>query len=175
MPKPNSSFTVKSNSGLLRMLISVINVHVPGNQNSVTLNAIWDTGATNSSITKKVSQQLGLINTGFAIVNTANGPVRQKTFTVDIGLPNNLIIQGVVVTEISALTSGCDALIGMDIITLGDFSITNHKGNTCMSFRFPSCHEIDYVANPSFGITTIRNIPSGKPGSNFIPHKKKRK
>lgn len=33
----------------------------------------------------------------------------------------------------------------MDIITLGDFSITNYNGVTCMSFGLPSKHEIDYV------------------------------
>ncbi|MCY7409416.1 MAG: SEC-C domain-containing protein [Chitinophagales bacterium] len=35
----------------------------------------------------------------------------------------------------------------MDIIAMGDFSITNLDGNTCMSFRMPSLHEIDYVKN----------------------------
>jgi hypothetical protein len=36
----------------------------------------------------------------------------------------------------------------MDIIGLGDFSITNFEGRMCMSFRFPSKHEIDYCKNP---------------------------
>lgn len=34
----------------------------------------------------------------------------------------------------------------MDVINLGDFSITNFAGNSCMSFRTPSLHEIDYVS-----------------------------
>ncbi|MBI3139488.1 MAG: SEC-C domain-containing protein [Sphingobacteriales bacterium] len=46
----------------------------------------------------------------------------------------------------------------MDIITLGDFSITNHNGDTCMSFRLPSSHEIDYVKNLNYGITPVKNI-----------------
>jgi len=66
-------------------------------------------------------------------------------------------------------------LIGMDVITLGDFSITNHNGITCMSFRVPSSHEIDYVKNPNYGITPIKNIPSGKPWQQLYPPKKKRK
>lgn len=60
--------------------------------------------------------------------------------------------KGIEATEVSALSGGCDALIGMDVITLGDFSITNHKGITCMSFRCPSSHEIDYVTNLQMGI-----------------------
>jgi len=74
---------------------------------------------------------------------------------VDIGLPNKVIIQSVIAIEVDGLSIDCDALIGMDIITLGDFSITNHKGKTCMSFRVPSIHEIDYVINPNYGITPI--------------------
>ena len=61
----------------------------------------------------------------------------------------------------------------MDVITLGDFSITNHKGITCMSFRIPSSHEIDYVKNLNYGITPIRSFRPGKLGSNFTPPKKR--
>ena len=175
MLTPNSSFTIKSNGGILRALISEINIHVPGDPNGLTIKAIWDTGATGSVISQNVAKTLGLIVSGYAVVNTANGQATQKTYTVDIGLPNKVLIQNVLVTEVDSLTAGCDALIGMDIITLGDFSITNHKGTTCMSFRFPSCHEIDYVTNPTFGITSLKNISPGSRRSNFTPPKKKRK
>jgi len=33
----------------------------------------------------------------------------------------------------------------MDVITKGDFVITNFNGNTVFSFRVPSCECIDYV------------------------------
>lgn len=156
MQLPNSSsFTVKSNGGLLRVLVTDVNIHISGTTNKVPIKAIWDTGASGSAITKAVGAKLGLIPTGMAQVNTANGVATQNTYTVDVGLPNGVIIQGVIVTEIDALSVGCDALIGMDIITLGDFSITNHNGKTCMSFRVPSSHEIDYVSNPNYGITPI--------------------
>lgn len=170
-----SAFTVKSSGGLLRVLITDVNVHISGSPKHSAIKAIWDTGASGSAITKKVAQHLGLVPTGMAQVNTANGIATQNTYTIDIGLPNKVIIQGIVATEIDALAAGCDALIGMDIITLGDFSITNHNGSTCMSFRVPSGHEIDYVKNVNYGITPIKNIPIGKPGSNFTPVKKKRK
>ena len=175
MPLPNTSFTIKSTGGLLRMLISEVNICIPGKTDHATVKAIWDTGATGSVISKDTAQKLGLIQTGFATVHTANGFVNQRTFTVDIRLPSGLLIQEVLVSEVDALTGGCDALIGMDIITLGDFSITNHKGNTCMSFRFPSCHEIDYVANANYGITPIKKPAPGNKGSNLTMRKKKRK
>ncbi len=176
MPLTDSAaFTVKSSGGLLKVLITDINVHVSGISKYTSIKAIWDTGASGSAITKKVAQQLGLIPTGMAQVNTANGMAVQNTYTIDIGLPNKVIIQSIIATEIDALAAGCDALIGMDVITLGDFSITNHNGTTCMSFRIPSGQEIDYVKNLNYGITPIKHIPAGKSGSKFTPPKKKRK
>lgn len=38
-----------------------------------------------------------------------------------------------------------DILIGMDIITLGDFAVTNYEGVTKLSFRVPSQRHIDFV------------------------------
>lgn len=170
------SLTIKSSTGILRVLITDAFIHVPGNYAKThSLKAIWDTGASGCAITTNVVNALGLIPTGKATVNTANGPALQNTYTVDIGFPNKAVIQGIIATEVTSLASGVDALIGMDVITLGDFSITNHGGKTCMSFRIPSVHEIDYVANPSYGLTPIKHIKPGQPGSNFTPPKKKRK
>jgi hypothetical protein len=142
------AFTVKSNNGLLRVLQTPITVLIPNTQTNIKSNAIWDTGATSSVITKKIISQLGLFPTGMSKVSTANGVVDQHTYIVDIQLPNNVICKDITVTGVSDLSGGCDVLIGMDIINAGDFSITNYNGTTCMSFRFPSSHEIDYVKNP---------------------------
>jgi len=37
-------------------------------------------------------------------------------------------------------------IIGMDVITKGDLSITNYQGQTFLTFREPSLDRIDYVA-----------------------------
>ncbi|MBI2623199.1 MAG: hypothetical protein HYW65_01315 [Candidatus Liptonbacteria bacterium] len=36
-------------------------------------------------------------------------------------------------------------LIGMDIISMGDFAVTHADGKTTLSFRVPSMTEIDFV------------------------------
>jgi len=38
-----------------------------------------------------------------------------------------------------------DILIGMDIISQGDFAITNHNNKTMFSFRMPSMLDLDFV------------------------------
>lgn len=168
-----TALTVRTvNGGLSKVLHTDINIHISGTTQYITITAIWDTGATGSSISSDVVRRLGLTPTGGTNVSTANGIVFQNTHTVDVGLPNNVIVGGLVVTEVAAL-AGADALIGMDIITLGDFSITNHNGNTCMSFRIPSLHEVDYVANLHAGVK--QNRPPGSSGSNITHPKKKRR
>ena len=37
-----------------------------------------------------------------------------------------------------------DAIFGMDIISLGDFAITNQNGQTTFSFRVPSSQTIEF-------------------------------
>jgi predicted aspartyl protease len=108
---------------------------------------IIDTGATNSVITKEVVDALELAQTGLTHVNTASESQKEvKTYTLDIFLKSDVRVQAVQVSEgnISA-EHGFHCLIGMDIICLGDFSITNLNGKTCFSFRIPSLHEVDFV------------------------------
>ncbi len=45
--------------------------------------------------------------------------------------------------------SDTDILIGMDVITMCDFAITNKCGNTVFSFDIPSTHRTDYSVKNS--------------------------
>ena len=115
-----------------------------------TFRAIWDTGATASVITNRVVSALGLSPIGVAQVHTAGGTTLASVYLVAILLPNKVGFQSVRVTE--APISGADVLIGMDIISKGDFAVTNFGGKTVFTFRVPSVQLIDFVQ-------------SGKPGA----------
>ncbi len=106
-------------------------------------NGVWDTGATNSVITKEVAEVLQLKPTGQTEIHTANGACIKNTYLVNIFLPSNVVLPHVRVTE--GELGGIQMLIGMDVITIGDFSITNFEDKTTMSFRLPSCGEVDFV------------------------------
>lgn len=141
------AFTLKSD-GITNALLMDIEITVVGNPSqSVTTKAIWDTGATNTVITKEVVAKLGLVATGFTEVNTASETNRRtNTYLVDIKLKADLTVSAVQVTEGVILSEkGIDCLLGMDIISLGDFSITNFEGKTWLSFRIPSQHKVDFV------------------------------
>lgn len=107
-------------------------------------NGLWDTGASRSSITRRVVDDLGLIPVGSTSISTANGVVTVNTYFINIGLPNGVTVRNVLVS-CADLGDDIDVLIGMDIIQHGDFSITNVNNKTTFSFRTPSMKEIDYV------------------------------
>ena len=173
MSKEHFSFTTKWNCKS-NVLYNEVEVFIPNTQTSLKILAIWDTGASSSAITQDIVDTLGLSATGVSSVNTAAGLALQNTFIVDVRLPNAVTVSGVTVTGIPSI-AGANMLIGMDIIGLGDFSVTNFNNETCMSFRFPSIHEIDYARHPMHKWITPKHIPPGKPGSNRTPKKKKRR
>jgi hypothetical protein len=109
-------------------------------------NALWDTGATNSVITAATAQEMKLTPIGVVNVVHYGGVKQSNTYMVNMFLPNRVAITGVIVSESGDIVGkGFDVIFGMDIITRGDFSITNVNNQTCMSFRFPSIATIDYV------------------------------
>lgn len=134
---------------------------------------VWDTGATNTVISKKIVDEVGLQPSGQTIVNTANGPDTQNTYLVNLTLPMRFMFPNLMVTE--GKLAGVDALIGMDIICLGDFSITNLKGNTVMNFRIPSMVEHDYVYEGNkYNAIQARRMNKGSNPQRLQPKKKRK-
>ena len=152
---PPHSFT-RNYGGLNRVLESKVGVtgpYLPSSGNPepriVEFDAIWDTGATGSVITNNVVLALQLKPVDRQTVQTANGEREANVYLVNLHLPNNVGVTLVRVTDGNMV--GTDVLIGMDIITIGDFAVTNFKGQTCMSFRIPSAGRIDFTKRKKSG------------------------
>lgn len=109
-------------------------------------NAIWDTGATNSVISKKVVEDLNLAPTGMIKMQGVHGVHARNTYLVCIHLPSEVYFPALEVME--GDLGDVDALIGMDIISKGDFAVSNANGKTTFSFRTPSLQEIDLKVTP---------------------------
>ncbi len=105
--------------------------------------AIWDTGATGTVITSKVAKELGLKPTGKITSNHAGGSDEVNTYLINVYLPNGINFVGLKVIE-AVLSGNTEMLIGMDIISMGDFAFTNFNGEACFTFRIPSVKQIDY-------------------------------
>jgi hypothetical protein len=143
------SFTT-AYDGIVRVLTSEVRVQQafdvklpPPTVPTTEYKAIWDTGATGTSITRKVATECGLKPTGMCRIRTPSGEGEAYTYFVSLYLPNHVCIPQIRVAE--AILSDADVLIGMDVIAHGDFAVTNHQGKTHVSFRMPSVECIDFV------------------------------
>jgi|BioPla2DNA2_1021312.scaffolds.fasta_scaffold02238_3 hypothetical protein len=119
--------------------------------------ALWDTGATRSVINKNVAGKLDLQPVSIQPISTASGDIDANCYYVDLYLPNHILIQKLFVYE--GTLSGCDMLIGMDIIGIGDFAVTNYMGKTVFSFRIPSCTTIDFTKHSHLQPITKEKTP----------------
>lgn len=140
------AFTLSSNGGLLRCLKTDVYVCLPEKlQHQAKAQAVWDTGATVTCISPNIATDLELRSIGFSHMNTANGLTRVPRYKIALILPNKVLITDLTVHGFC----GCpdvDMLIGMDVICMGDFSLTHANGKTVMSYRMPSDGiPIDYV------------------------------
>lgn len=129
--------------GLANKLLSDV-IIISGDQ-EVNVKAQWDTGATGSCISHDVVSKLGLLPTGKKVVQTPSGNGEVNTYLVNIKLPNNVRVNDVEVCDSEIGNQGIGMLIGMDILNLGDFALSNYKGQTVFSFRVPSTKKTDYV------------------------------
>ena len=105
--------------------------------------AIWDTGATCSAITERLVKDLDLKTIGGDYAETVGGRTFCNHYYVNITLPNDVEIRNIEVVE-GKICGRADVLIGMDIISGGDFIVTNKNGRTKFSFCYPSTGELTY-------------------------------
>ncbi len=124
-----------------------------------TYTGIWDTGATGCVVSQRVVSECRLLPIGITQVHHADGESRSFVYRVSLFLPNGVSFPAVRV--IQGKLSGCDVLIGMDVIGQGDFAVSADQGKTVFSFRLPSAGAIDFTSPKNTGITSAQ-----KPGRN---------
>ena len=86
-------------------------------------------------------------------IMTADGERQSYTYLINLILQNKVIFPTLQAIEGHIL--GGDVLIGMDVITQGDFAVTNKGGKTIYSFRFPSLTHIDFGQEPYSNISEV--------------------
>lgn len=136
------AFTCRNN-GIANTIITSVLIFNRSENTQLEVKAVWDTGATGSAINKELVPLLKLKPFGLGQHNTANGPGECGFYLIDIALPNNVRINDIQVIDANL----CDTqmLIGMDIISQGQFCISNVNGKTTASFVMPAVEETDYV------------------------------
>ena len=127
-------------------------VHSPDHH--LKFNAIWDTGASGTVVSPRLVGLLDLKSIGPSRNYTAGEIRNVNRYLVNLVLSDSLKFSGVEVIDLPLPQPpehpGFDLLIGMDIITMGDLTISNYQGDTCMSFQIPSMGRTDYVKQINF-------------------------
>jgi len=80
------------------------------------------------------------------ILSTASGETIANTYIVNICLPNKVVFCELKVTE-GKLQGENEVLIGMNIISRGDFAVSGYDSKIVFTFRSPQAECIDFVKN----------------------------
>ena len=117
-----------------------------GEGSAIEVQGLWDTGATASVVSQRIPDACGLVQIGWAQIQHVGSaaPERAPVYEADVYLPNMVRCPAVEVIQ-GFLAEGIDVLIGMDIITRGDFAVTYPEGRTQFSFRIPPEADIDFA------------------------------
>lgn len=115
--------------------VSLFSSHISAEGKCVKTYAVWDTGATHSVLSPEIVKELGLLPIDSCLVRGINHDQISDIVVASISLTSNLLLTGkrFSVNDIP----GADVLLGMDIITMGDFVINNADGQTLFSFVIP--------------------------------------
>jgi predicted aspartyl protease len=142
------SFTVKSVDGLLSSLATTCHVSQSSGPATgvrdcarIQFDALWDTGATKSVITPRVVEACGLKpirSIKSVLLQGVNGLEKSEAYVVNIYLPDKITAREFTVLLKDPGDVWWDVIIGMDIISVGDFSIRNVNGKTEWSFSIPT-------------------------------------
>lgn len=134
------SFTARWDNTQLRGLKTACHVSASsGNatQSRVQYSALWDTGAARSVIAQRIVDRLELKPVRTAHLIGVHGVQETETYSVDVFLPNGVEFYGLEVIKGNPPAFWWDMLIGMDIISRGDFSLKQRGVYTELSFSVP--------------------------------------
>ena len=147
--------------GVTKTLKSIINIGF-GQITTETVNnfgepvlAVWDTGATRSCINETFALKYKLPISGMTICRGVNSQQQVNTYVVSLVLPNNNYVNDIEICSCDS-TFPYGMLIGMDIISKGEFMVCTHNNITVYSFQNPaiSLLSFDYILNrPQLGIS----------------------
>ena len=120
--------------------INIINTFIEKHK-STTENALWDTGATISAITPKLVNDLGFVPAGTMAISGITGTLDVKFILAAIQLPDGILRPNIKMA-VCDFSQNINIILGMDIITLGDFELLHGCNKTVFSFTSPPSEKI---------------------------------
>jgi hypothetical protein len=104
---------------------------------SYRFNAIWDTGASQTNISTDLVEKLNIPIIGKKPLGGIDTIIDTSTHKITIKLNDEIIFHDIEVVSSNIQSEYIDALIGMDIISQGDFYITHFDDEIRFDFVYP--------------------------------------
>lgn len=80
------------------------------------------------------------------MVHGTAGSKASDIFRIALFLPGEVLVHGIEASNVEIKKElHVDVLIGMDVISLGDFAISNEGDATSFTFRIPPLKRIDFL------------------------------
>lgn len=107
--------------------------------------AVWDTGSTDTVVTRRVAEELSLEDLGEEEFTCVAGVGRFQTHIASLEFKGGMRIDSITVGEFVSCGHGYDVIIGMDVIGMGEFAVSSLNGLTTFSFRLPAKEHADFT------------------------------
>ena len=116
-------------------------VAVGGEGSMMAVNALWDTGSTESLISEKIVKMIEPILKNKSKYVTRDVVIECETYAVSLSLSDEITFRDVLMKKADLSDKNVDIIIGMDIISRGDFEIRNYNNLVEFAFKIPSRNE----------------------------------
>ena len=103
---------------------------------SLSTDALWDTGASISAITPEIKDKLKVTTIDKKTIASVHSTQVVDIAYITVELPNNVIKKNIKVA-VCNITLNIGMILGMDIISMGDFALSNGNNQTLISFAVP--------------------------------------
>lgn len=138
------AFDVKKRQIILDCQVSIPSTPLDPNPPLLNIKAIVDTGCTVTSVSRNIIDQLAIpapCGTSHSF-DGASGEGTCTPYIIDLYLPKGITVKGMRVDCLDNMKP--DMLLGMDILLLGDISISTGGGKGKFSFQVPATHSTDF-------------------------------
>ena len=116
-------------------------VAVGGEGSMMAVNALWDTVSTESLISEKIVKMIEPILKNKSKYVTRDVVIECETYAVSLSLSDEITFRDVLMKKADLSDKNVDIIIGMDIISRGDFEIRNYNNLVEFAFRIPPRNE----------------------------------
>lgn len=116
-------------------------IAIGGEGNMMAVKALWDTGSTQSLISDSIIKMINPVQKSKTKIVSGNEVFESAIYSISISLSEEITFRDVSVQNANLSEKDVDMILGMDIISRGDFEIRNYNNIVEFAFRIPPRNE----------------------------------